>query len=115
MPEGRTVIEFEFSGIDKGFARFWLINTDGKVDMCLKHPGFEVDIKVMSDIRHFVEAWRGFRSMQSEIVKGVIRLEGPAKLKRAFPDWLLLSALSPFPRRRPGDERALAGSAQSAA
>jgi len=115
MPEGRTVIEFEFSGIDKGFARFWLINTDAKVDMCLKHPGFDVDIKVMSDIRRFVEAWRGFRSMRDEIANGAIRLEGPAELKRTFPDWLLLSALSPFPRQRPGDERALIENAPSAA
>ncbi len=115
MPEGRTVIEFEFSGIDRGFARFWLIKTESNVEMCLKHPGFEVDVKVMSDIRRFVEAWRGFRSMRDEIAKGVIRLEGPTRLKRAFPDWLLLSALSPFPRRRPGDERELVGKAKSAA
>ena len=114
MPSGRTVIEFEFSGVDKGFARFWLINTDGKVDMCLKHPGFDVDIKVMSEIHRFVEAWRGFRKLRDEIAAGAILLEGPSKLKRAFPNWLLLSALSPFPRRRPGDERRLAGNAKSA-
>ena len=116
MPSGRTVIEFEFSGIDKGFARFWLINTDGKVDMCLKHPGFDVDIRVMSEIRRFVEAWRGFRRMRDEIATGAIRLEGPSKLRRAFPNWLMLSALSPFPRQRPGAERALTDkSANSAA
>lgn len=115
MPKGRTVIEFEFSGIDEGFARFWLINTDGKVEMCLKHPGFEIDVKVMSDIRRFVEAWRGFRSMRDEIAQGAIRLEGPSTLRRAFPDWLLLSALSQFPRQRSGGERTLVGGPQSAA
>ena len=83
--------------------------------MCLKHPGFEVDVKVMSDIRRFVEAWRGFRSMRDEIAAGAIRLEGSSNLRRAFPDWLLLSALSPFPRRRPGDEQVMTDKAQSAA
>ncbi|MFP3921296.1 MAG: winged helix-turn-helix transcriptional regulator [Dichotomicrobium sp.] len=108
MPAGRTVIAFEFSGTDKGFSRFWLVCTDGTVDMCLKHPGYETDVKVMADIRRFVEAWRGFRSLRQEIANGAIRLEGPSSLTRAFPDWLLLSALAPFPRRRRGEEQALA-------
>ena len=107
MPKGRTVIEFEFTGIDKGFARFWLINSDGAVDMCLKHPGFETDVKVMSDIRRFVEAWRGFRCLRSEVARGAIRLEGKESHKRALPRWLLLSALAPFPRKRPGEEMSL--------
>jgi len=107
MPEGRTVIEFEFSGIDKGFARFWLVGHDGTVDMCLKNPGYETDVKVMADMRRFVEAWRGFRSMRQEIANRAIRLEGPSELTRAFPDWLMLSALAPVPRLRCGEEQAL--------
>jgi len=114
MPAGRTVIEFEFSGIDKGFARFWLVDHDGKVDMCLKNPGYETDVKVMADMRRFVEAWRGFRSMRHEIANGAIRLEGPSDLTRAFPDWLLCSALAPFPRLRCGKEQALAEGDQTA-
>lgn len=114
MPAGRTVIEFEFSGTHKGFSRFWLVNTDGTVDMCLKHPGHDVDVKVMAEIRRFVEAWRGFRSLKEEIAKGAIRLQGPSTLTRAFPDWLLLSALSPFPRCRSGREQALAGKTKRA-
>jgi DNA-binding HxlR family transcriptional regulator len=109
MPPGRTVIEFEFTGAPADLRRFWLVNTDGVVDMCLKHPGFEVDLRVMSDLRRFVEAWRGFRPLRREIAAGTIRLEGPAGLKRALPDWLRLSALSPYPRCRPGAEQKLAG------
>lgn len=98
MPAGRTVIEFQFTGTDKGLSRFWLVNTDGMVDMCLKHPGYDVDITLVAEIRRFVEAWRGFRSLKKEIANGRIRLEGPTKLKRVFPNWLLLSALAPFQR-----------------
>lgn len=107
MPPGRTVIEFEFTGTDKGFGRFWLINFGGKVDMCLKHPGFDADLKVMADIRRFVEAWRGFRSLKREIAQGAIRLDGPAELRRAFPSWVLFSALSPYPRCRSGSDHGL--------
>lgn len=83
------------------------MTTDDVVDMCLKHPGYDVDLKVMSDIRRFVEAWRGFRALKQEIAAGAIRLEGSSKHQRTFPDWLLLSALSTHPRCRSGEEQAL--------
>jgi DNA-binding HxlR family transcriptional regulator len=108
MPKGRTVMEFEFTDAPSDCRRFWLIHDRGVVDMCLKHPGYEVDIKVMSDLRRFVEAWRGFRSMRREIATGKIRIEGPSKLARALPDWLLLSSLAPHHRLRTGRERTLA-------
>ena len=107
MPRGRTVVEFEFSGTPTEFRRFWLVNTDGSVDMCLKDPGYETDLHVRSDMRCFVEAWRGFRDLREEIRSGKIRLTGPRSLTSAFPDWLLLSALAPYRRRSSGRERRL--------
>ena len=108
MPAGRTVLEFDFSGAPKGHHRFWLVNSDGKVDMCLKYPGFDSDVVVYADLRLFVEAWRGFRDLREEIEAGNIKLEGPVKMKRAFPDWLMLSALAPYRRKRAGSEQRLA-------
>lgn len=107
MPPGRTVIEFEFAGVPADCSRFWLVATGGTVDMCLKDPGFESDLRVEADLRTFVEAWRGFRDLRKEIRARRIRLIGPSHLKKAFPDWLLLSALAPYERRRGGRERRL--------
>ena len=107
MPAGRTVVEFEFSGTPTEFRRFWLVNKDGDVDMCLKDPGYETDLYVRSDIRCFVEAWRGFRDLREEITSGKIRLTGPKQLTKSFPDWLLLSALAPFQRQKSGREKKL--------
>lgn len=108
MPPGHTVLQFEFTGAPADCRRFWLVVTDGAVDMCLKHPGFETDLLVEADLRTFVEAWRGFRDLESEIRAGRIRLTGPRELKRGLPKWLLLSSLSPYPRQRAGRERRLA-------
>ena len=105
MPAGRTVLQFEFTGAPDDCRRFWIINTDGKVDMCIEHPGFDIDLKIKTDLRRFVEAWRGIRSLKSELAAGRIRLEGPSAMKRAFPDWLLLSALAHVKRKRVGRER----------
>ena len=107
MPEGRTVVEFEFSGTPTEFRRFWLVNNNGKVDMCLKDPGYETNLLVQSDMRRFVEAWRGFRDLRQEIRAGNIRLAGPPRLISSFPDWLLLSSLAPYRRRTAGRESQL--------
>lgn len=111
MPVGRTVIEFAFSGTDKGFSRFWLVVEDGHVDMCLKFPGYEPDVVVSADIRRFVEAWRGFRDLRGEIDAGHIRVEGSREHRKALPSWLLLSGLAPF-ERQVGREAQIASHAQ---
>jgi DNA-binding HxlR family transcriptional regulator len=114
MPEGRTVMEFAFSGWQKGFIRFWLVTEDGQVDMCLKHPGYDVDLTISANIRRFIETWRGFRDLRQEIAGGHVRLDGPPAYRAALPDWLMLSALSTF-KREVGDEAALATSTPSPA
>lgn len=117
MPLDRIVLEFVFSGTHKGLSRFWLVIVDGHVDMCLKHPGLEVDVTIRADIKRFVEAWRGFRDLRQEIAVGHIRVEGRRDYCKALPQWLLCSALAPF-KREVGEEamiseseevRALAG------
>lgn len=100
MPAGRTVLAFEFSCTCHGSKRFWLVVDQGRVDMYLKNPGYNVDLKISSDLRRFVEAWRGFRQLRDEIANGQISVEGPAELCQAFPDWLMLSALATYPRAR---------------
>jgi hypothetical protein len=115
MPKSRTVLEFEFSGTYAECRRFWLVVDDGRVDMCLKDPGYEVDLVIRADIRRFVEAWRGFRDLRAEIASGQIVVEGPTDYRRALPDWLLLSGLAPLERKRSGVEQDLVREAANAA
>lgn len=107
MPAGRTVMQFDFVNAPADCQQFWLINTDGKVDMCLKDPGFEPDLFIKSDLRTFIEAWRGFRDLSHEIKMSRIRVVGTRDLKRAFPSWLKLSALAPYKRKCSGREKRL--------
>ncbi|HZF26216.1 MAG TPA: helix-turn-helix domain-containing protein [Steroidobacteraceae bacterium] len=107
MPPRRTVLQLEFTGAPRDYRRFWLVSEGGVIDMCLKDPGHEVDITARSDLRLFIEAWRGIRDLRGEIRAGRIELVGPSVLRKQFPDWLQLSALAPFPRLRPGRERRL--------
>ena len=108
MPASRTVVQFEFSNAPKDCRCFWLVAKDGKVEMCLKDPGYEVDLKVAADLLGFIEAWRGIRDLRKEIQSGRIRLIGSRELCERFPSWLRLSAYASFARQRPGREQKLA-------
>jgi DNA-binding HxlR family transcriptional regulator len=112
LPRGRVVMEFAFTGAPCEPRQFWLVTQDGKADMCLKDPGFEVDVCVRSDLRLFIEAWRGLRDLRAEIRAGRIEVIGASALTRQFPDWLALSQLAPYERRRAGRERRLATGAR---
>jgi len=107
MPAGQTVIEFQFSGAPTSCRMFWLVHCDGVVDMCLKHPGFDVDLVVRSDLRRFIECWRGIRELRREIASGAIAVEGPGALVKQVPDWFLLSAFAGIERKRAGAEKGL--------
>jgi DNA-binding HxlR family transcriptional regulator len=94
LPETRTVVLFRFSDARKGEQRFWLCASAGTVDLCLTNPGFDVDLVVETDVRTLTEVWTGKRALRQSIRDRSITLEGSASLKRAFPDWLLLSVFA---------------------
>lgn len=107
LPSGRSVLEFRFSGAPVDGRQFWLVIDDDKIDMCVKHPGSDSDLLVQSDLRRFVEAWRGFRDIRQEIRAGRIKLTGSSALRKAFPQCLMLSMFAGVERKRPGPERRL--------
>jgi len=107
MPSGRTTIQFEFTDVRHIDRFYWIVVNEHKVDVCLKHPGHEPDVYVTSEILRFIEAWRGFRSLEQEVKAGQIRVTGPPQLQKAFTSWLLLSAVADVGRQWQGRERAL--------
>lgn len=106
MPAGRTVIEIEFVDAPATSRRFWLVHCDGAVDVCLKDPGFDTAVRVAARVRTLAEVWRGMRSLRTEVRAGTVTLQGPAHYRRAFPQWLLLSAYAHIrrPLHAPRDE-----------
>lgn len=100
MPEGRTIIQIEFTDGPKNGRHFWLVDDGGDVEVCLKHPGYTIDLHVRTTVRVLAETWRGIRSIRQEMRTGSIALDGKASLRSAFPNWLLLSAYAPIARKR---------------
>jgi DNA-binding HxlR family transcriptional regulator len=100
LPQGRTVIEIEFSDAPAKQRRFWLMHEKGCVDVCLKDPGFEPTVRVVTRVRTMAEVWRGIRPMQEEMRGGRLQVHGSPAARRAFPGWLMLSMFAPVRRAR---------------
>lgn len=100
MPDGRTVIQFEFPDQPRPKQRRWIVGGTGGVEFCITDPGFEVDLFVITDSRTITRVWYGDLDLARAIRDGSIRLHGPRRLCDAFPSWLQLNVLADVPRRR---------------
>ena len=101
LPPERVVVRFDFHGVPATIRcprYWWLVLERREVDLCLKDPGFLVDIVVSADLRTLTRVWMGDVRLAETLRAGLIRLEGPRPLVRAFPTWLRLSAFAGIER-----------------
>lgn len=104
LPTHRVVVLFEFRGVPQAWQTlrsFWLILQRSDVDLCLKDPGFEVDLVVDADLAALTRVWMGDARFLDAMRSRLVRLEGPSVLVRAFPGWLALSEFAGVERARP--------------
>jgi DNA-binding HxlR family transcriptional regulator len=90
----RTVVRFEFRGFPprcRPLRHCWLILESDATDVCLKDPGFDVDLVVSADATTMARVWAGALTFAQAVRSGGLAVEGPRELVRAFPTWLLLS------------------------
>jgi DNA-binding HxlR family transcriptional regulator len=101
LPQERVVVRFEFRGVPATIRcprYWWLVLDRPEVDLCLKDPGFLVDIVVSADLRALTRVWMGDVRLAESVRAGLIQLEGPRPLVRAFPSWLTLSPFADVAR-----------------
>jgi DNA-binding HxlR family transcriptional regulator len=68
LPEERVVIRFEFRGPPKEL--WWLILKRPEVDVCLKDPGYEVDLYVTADLMALTKVYLGRLRLEEAIERG---------------------------------------------
>jgi len=86
--EQRTTLYFEFSDYSAKSRRWWLVLTSGDVDVCMKDPGYEIDLEILTDVRTLTGVWMGDIGLGQALRDGRIRLTGPTQLKRDISTWL---------------------------
>ena len=83
----RTVLYFEFGDYAAKFRRWWLIVHDSEVDVCMKDPGHDIDLELLTDVRTLTGVWMGDIGLGQALRDRRIRLTGPARLKRDISTW----------------------------
>lgn len=97
LPLRRVVVRFDLRGVPRGQPgrkTWWLVLKRPDVDLCLKDPGYEVDLTVGADLAALTRVWLGAEGLNDALRTGRIELDGPRDLVRAFPGWLGLSAFA---------------------
>ena len=98
-PDERIVLHFRFHAEPEPKRCWWLVVEGAEVDMCLRDPGFEVDLTVFSDSRVLASVYLGDLSLAEALRRRTIRLVGPDHNVRAFPRWFGLSSVAGIQRQ----------------
>jgi DNA-binding HxlR family transcriptional regulator len=98
LPNRRCTIQFLFPDVQPAKRSWWLVvDSGGKVDLCLTNPGFEIDLYVTSPLRNMTAIWMGFTTVFKEVEEGKVELIGDTELARSMQTWL---GLSPFAKEK---------------
>jgi len=77
---------------------WWLVIKRDEVDVCLKRPGYDVDVTITTRLKTLAAVWIGDMSLRDAIKQDLIDVQGPSQLTRQLDSWL---ALSPFAKIKP--------------
>lgn len=105
----RIVVELYFPDANVDRRAFWLILSSDGADVCLTHPGGEVDVRLVSDVRALTDVWMGNTTWESALTTGRLSLSGDAEACRGLRGWLklnLFAAVKPAATDRPGSQPA---------
>jgi DNA-binding HxlR family transcriptional regulator len=100
FPADRAVLLFEFPDVEIKLRRFWFVIDHGQVDVCLKNPGHDVDLTLVTSIRTLAMIYLGQVEPDAAVRSGAIALEGSRALSRTFPAWCPRSHFAAAARHR---------------
>ena len=104
IPRRRMVLQFEFRGAIQ--RTYWLLIEPTDASVCLKNPGFEIDVIVSADVWAFYRVWLGRSTLAEALRREQLRLDGTPADVRCFPHWFALSPMAETIRAASADRRA---------
>lgn len=97
---GRTLVQLELTDQPDNKRRWWFLNADGRCELCVKYPGYEVDVYLLVTLVDLIYVWRGDLSIDRAIRSERLVVHGDAQVCRAVPSWLGVSTLAHVESRR---------------
>jgi DNA-binding HxlR family transcriptional regulator len=97
FPPVRTLLEFRFR---KPVQTIWLLLEHGAADVCIQHPGGDVDLVASAAASTFGQVFQGRRRWQDAVANGDIDVVGLPRLTRRLPTWFTWSPWAGATRER---------------
>lgn len=94
FPEYRITVRFEYPDAPRGARDWWLISESGEIDLCLKDPGYEIDILIRCPLKVMTAIWICERTFKDAVRKREVSVMGNPELAGRLQEWLRASALS---------------------
>jgi DNA-binding HxlR family transcriptional regulator len=90
LPAKRVLLRFEFTGVPKSrtsLRLMWLVLDRTAIEVCIKDPGYPVDLTIRGDIAALVAIFLRHAKWGDKIGKS-ISLDGNRTIARELPKWL---------------------------
>ena len=97
IPGSNAVIRFVFTDLQEQ-RYWWLMVSDSAVELCLKDPGYDVDVFFQGTVRAMCDVWSGERTYRDAIKAGDLDIQGDPALTRNVRSWLRPSVFADSPR-----------------
>jgi DNA-binding HxlR family transcriptional regulator len=97
----RAVVRLEFTDQPSGKDLWWFVNQDGACELCLKDPGFEVDLYLACSLPDMVYIIRGDLSLSRALSSERLEAIGSTSATKRLVAWLNLGPLSRIESQRP--------------
>ena len=91
FPDRRVVISFMFQDMPSIKRAYWLVVDRGEVDLCIKYPGFDIDLAFVTTSKVMADIWMGYSTMKKELRNKNLVMNGVKGLKTSVDDWFSYS------------------------
>ncbi|MEO4044190.1 helix-turn-helix domain-containing protein [Hoeflea sp. CAU 1731] len=90
----RAVVEIQFTDQPAHKRRWWFLNEKERCELCIKEPGFDVDLYVRSDLPTLIYVWRGDMSLTQALKADRLEAHGDRMARKTLRAWLGVSSLA---------------------
>ena len=88
LPRDKRVINFQFMDMPVKKRAWWLVIENREVDLCLKNPGFDVDLVFRTTAKTMALIWQKHIDWREQVRDGNLVLHGDQDMQATLDDWL---------------------------
>ena len=87
----RCVVKLTFSDQPGQCKNWWFINENGRAELCVQDPGFDVDLYLTTALPDMIRIYRGDVPFARALAHDLIKVHGVGWARRSLPRWLVPS------------------------